>query len=322
VIYRREAKTNDIQHNKFIVYIKSTDQIASEVWTGSTNLSMGGIHGQTNVGHWVRNKAVAKKYKEYWDILSLDPGAREKDSASLKRSRNAALKEYIELLQPNIEFDSWDDIPQGITPVFSPRSGLSILETYVRMMDNAESMACITLAFGVNKLFKEHLHDNTANPKSKEPFVYIGAGQNTYKAWGAYIKDPLYNWAKEVSTISLGLNRHVAYIHSKFMLIDPLSADPVVVTGSANFSEPSTNSNDENMMIIRGDLRVADIYFTEFNRLFNHYYFRAVYQNAAEHSRADSTNLYLRPDDSWLEKYTPGKFRYKRVDMFSKMEGF
>ncbi len=65
-------------------------------------------------------------------------------------------------------------------------------------------------------------------------------------------------------------------MHCKFLLHDPLGADPIVVTGSANFSEASTTGNDENMVIVRGDRRVADIYFTEFNRLFNHYYFRAV----------------------------------------------
>ncbi|MEO5905466.1 MAG: phospholipase D-like domain-containing protein, partial [Saprospiraceae bacterium] len=115
---------------------------------------------------------------------------------------------------------------------------------------------------------------------------------------------------------------HVSYIHSKFLLVDPLSNDPVVITGSANFSADSTNRNDENMLIIRGDKRVADIYFTEFNRLFHHYYFRAVYNNAKENNRSDSASLFLRPTDSWLDKYKPGTFRYKRVDMFSKMEGF
>jgi phosphatidylserine/phosphatidylglycerophosphate/cardiolipin synthase-like enzyme len=48
-----------------------------------------------------------------------------------------------------------------------------------------------------------------------------------------------------------GLNHHVSYIHSKFQLMDPLSADPIVVTGSANFSAASTNDNDENMLVIR-----------------------------------------------------------------------
>jgi phosphatidylserine/phosphatidylglycerophosphate/cardiolipin synthase-like enzyme len=105
-------------------------------------------------------------------------------------------------------------------------------------------------------------------------------------------------------------------------LVDPLSADPVVVTGSANFSEASTNDNDENMMIIRGNQRVADIYFTEFNRLFNHYYFRSVYNNAAENNKTDEASLILQPNDSWLKKYEKGKFRYKRVEMFTKMDGF
>ena len=69
-----------------------------------------------------------------------------------------------------------------------------------------------------------------------------------------------------------GLNDHVNYLHTKYMLIDPLSDDPVVITGSANFSEASTIYNDENMVIIRGDTRVADIFLGEFMRLFNHFH--------------------------------------------------
>lgn len=48
----------------------------------------------------------------------------------------------------------------------------------------------------------------------------------------------------------------------------PLSDDPIVFTGAANFSEPSTTANAENMLVIRGDTRVADIYLGEFTRLF------------------------------------------------------
>lgn len=338
IIYKREANKNSIHHNKFIVFInKAKQNKATEVWTGSTNISMGGIHGQTNVGHWIRDNNTAKKYKKYWELLSDDPGGKEGDDAAAVRIKNSQLKKDIEDLQENIVFSSWDDIPQGITPVFSPRSGTSVLETYVNMFDNAESMACVTLAFGINKLFKDYLEDNTdanhisflllenedkPNKRSKTPFRYIGAKQNVYKSWGAYIEDDLYQWAREVTTRHLDLNVHVAYIHSKFILVDPLSNDPVVVTGSANFSEDSTTSNDENMVIIRGDKRVADIYFTEFNRLFNHYYFRSVYNNAKENNRADDSSLFLKPNDTWLKKYEEGKLRYKRVDMFTKMEGF
>ena len=65
-------------------------------------------------------------------------------------------------------------------------------------------------------------------------------------------------------------------MHTKYLLIDPLSKDPLICTGSANFSENSLTNNDENMILIRGSTRVADIYMTEFDRLFRHFYFRDV----------------------------------------------
>lgn len=58
------------------------------------------------------------------------------------------------------------------------------------------------------------------------------------------------------------------------MLIDPLGEDPIVVAGSANFSAASVKDNDENMIIVRGNKRVADIYIGEFMRLFSHHSFR------------------------------------------------
>jgi phosphatidylserine/phosphatidylglycerophosphate/cardiolipin synthase-like enzyme len=53
-----------------------------------------------------------------------------------------------------------------------------------------------------------------------------------------------------------GLNNKVLYSHTKFMLIDPLGDDPVVVSGSGNFSDKSVSDNDENMLLIRADTRV------------------------------------------------------------------
>jgi phosphatidylserine/phosphatidylglycerophosphate/cardiolipin synthase-like enzyme len=50
------------------------------------------------------------------------------------------------------------------------------------------------------------------------------------------------------------------------ILIDPLSDDPVVITGSANFSKNSKTNNDENMLIVRGKTRLADIFLGEFIR--------------------------------------------------------
>ena len=337
-VIKREARPSDIQHNKFMVLLKGAGQQPKEVWTGSTNISVGGIFGQTNVGHWVRNEVVAAQFQQYWKLLSDDPGGKEGDDAATKRTKNKAFRTAVDAI--SVAPDSFEQVQAGITPVFSARSDLKVLDLYVKLVDEAEKLACITLAFGIGKAFKEQLKDNTSqshisflllekedkpNKRSVQPFIAINASQNVYKAWGSFLREKLHRWAKETSARGLGLNQHVAFIHSKFLLRDPLSDDPIVVTGSANFSEASTNANDENMLIIRGNRRVADIYFTEFNRLFNHYYFRSVMEVL---SRGVTTNpstqdsLFLSETDAWLEKYAPGTLRTKRVKLFTDMAGF
>ena len=99
----------------------------------------------------------------------------------------------------------------------------------------------------------------------------IGQDRDVLFAAGGYLgRDWLANFLGERDN---PLNRN-DYIHTKFMLVDPLGDDPLVVTGSANFSQPSQRTNDENMLVIRGDTRVADIYFGEFMRIFDHHYAR------------------------------------------------
>jgi phosphatidylserine/phosphatidylglycerophosphate/cardiolipin synthase-like enzyme len=77
--------------------------------------------------------------------------------------------------------------------------------------------------------------------------------------------DSLTRWAKEVLT---GYNKRVLYLHTKVLLVDPISARPIVISGSANFSVASTSTNDENMLVIVGDTDLADVYLTEYARIF------------------------------------------------------
>jgi phosphatidylserine/phosphatidylglycerophosphate/cardiolipin synthase-like enzyme len=336
----RKAKPNDIAHNKFMVLLKGQAQAPSEVWTGSTNISDGGIHGQTNVGHWVRNKEVAARFKAYWELLSGDPGPKEGADRSTTLRENKAFRTAVEaLLETPASFAA---IPAGITPIFSPRIGPGVLDMYAHMVDEAKDLSCITLAFTISDVFKQRLRDNTKDshiaffllekedkpdPKSKKEFVGLNSTNNVYEAWGSFLRGALYQWAKETNAGALGLNQHVSYIHSKFLLMDPLGTDPIVVTGSANFSVASTNDNDENMLAIRGNRRVADIYFTEFNRLFNHYYFRSVQEKTRnlseeEKRRQNEQTLFLAEKDEWIKKYKPGSLKRKRVDMFRRMDGF
>lgn len=337
-IIQRTARPNNIAHNKFLLLQPKGSATPTQVWTGSTNISEGGIYGQTNVGHWIKNAGIAQEYKVYWDLLATNPGAKE--GSDTVRDDNKNFKVAVEAISADLTAEAVLKSPENLIPIFSPRPDVDMLDTYFELVDSSKESACITLAFGVSQALKDKLLDNTYKnsivfmmlekkdePRGKddtkrEASVVLNTRNNVYAAYGSYIDDPLNKWVKETNTQQLNLNTHVMYIHTKFLLRDPLSAQPVIVTGSANFSDASTKENDENMVIIKNNLRAADIYFTEFNRLFNHYYFRSVLLDLkAQGKTPDESQLFLSPDDSWLEKYTPGKLRLKRVQMFANMKG-
>jgi len=38
-----------------------------EVWTGSTNITLAGIFGHSNTGHWIKDADIAMNYMKYWN---------------------------------------------------------------------------------------------------------------------------------------------------------------------------------------------------------------------------------------------------------------
>lgn len=327
VIIAREARVSAIAHNKFLVL--SHGGAPAAVWTGSTNLTTGGVHGQSNVGHLVRDASTSTAYHAYFKLLAGDPGGRSSDTSAARRTKNAAFKAQVAALSPAPADRA--GVAAGITPVFSPRPDLGPLHTYAQLIGaGATSLACATFAFGIAQEIQDAAAAGTPDGPLRfflletrgKATVRLDASRNVYQAWGSELDHPLGQWVAETTTRELGLNRHVAFIHDKFLLCDPLGPDPVVVTGSANFSRASTLENDENMIIIRGDTRVADIYFTEFNRLFFHYYFRSVVQQVSARAGApesDAHALDLVENDTWTLKYAPGTLRAKRVQKLAEM---
>lgn len=309
----RERNKSYLSHNKFMVLSKGGNP--KSVWTGSTNISRGGIFGQTNAGHSVDDAKVANKFFQYWKELEKDPDGK-------------TLKAATEQIQPDIT--DVDAIPDGMTCIFSPRKDLDVLKFYADLLDSAKDCACITLAFGVHDLIAAALSDNDARNaltflmlEKDDPDIsdYIYKN-NIVKAVGSYIGgNTVYKWVRETNTLGLKLNRHVMYVHTKFLLKDPLSKEPVIVIGSANFSKAATDTNDENMIIIKGNTRVADIYFTEFMRIFNHYYFRWIARKTQENEVLESDSpAFLKSNyREWTDQYKAGKYKRKRIEIFSKM---
>jgi phosphatidylserine/phosphatidylglycerophosphate/cardiolipin synthase-like enzyme len=294
-----------IRHNKFIVLIHNGTPVG--VWTGSTNISAGGIFGHSNVGHAIWDQAVAQRYLDYWTRLAADDVTR------------------APLLHANIDAEATpgenDPAPDDhMLTLFSPRDDeddLPTLHWYAARMRAAERIVCVTFAFSLDEVFEEVLLerndilryavlDKRLDPDTEDAIDHVG---NTVIAAGAKLeKGDLVNFVGESLT---GFNRNL-YIHDKFLLVDPLGDDPLVVTGSANFSPSSQSDNDENMLVIRGSQRVADIYFGEYMRVFDHLYARYLVRKIAERGDGNPDAGYLKETSGdWL----PAHFRFGRKNL-------
>jgi phosphatidylserine/phosphatidylglycerophosphate/cardiolipin synthase-like enzyme len=68
-----------------------------------------------------------------------------------------------------------------------------------------------------------------------------------------------------------------AIIHDKVVVIDPLDEkNSVVITGSHNLGFKASYANDENMVIVKGNAKLAQAYAVHALDVFDHFRFRAV----------------------------------------------
>lgn len=309
----------NITHNKFLVLSENGHPI--QVWTGSTNITPSGFTGQSNNGHIVRDENIAQMYLDYWQKLAVD-------------TQREDLKKFVNAHTANPSANLAQD---SVTCLFSPRTGESMLDWYGGQMNQAQQTVMLTSAFGVTPKLAAYF-DNDRDylryvlmeqvsrseaaqamlQRDRDTRIVLGQGLGVQGSLGHWKDIPgwkLEKWMwREHHFRSSG---HVFFVHTKHMLIDPLTDDPRVFTGSANFSPDSLTSNDENMLLIRGDKAVADVYLTEFMRLLNHFYFRQVANQQARDGTSDPTVAHLAEDDGWVAgHYRPENYRAKRREMF------
>lgn len=305
----RASNPGYIAHNKFIVLLKQGTPAA--VWFGSVNWSQNGLFGQLNAGHELWDSTVATRFLTYWDQLASDP-----EAAVLRHQLTEALP------LPAI----W---PPGATPVFSPRAGREALDRYIEEIPGAD-VVMLTLAFSIDDKLAEALVPEApglryvlmdgvkGNKKQVDKITRIvkaiRAAESGRVAIGAYLRtNALDQFLLERSN---AMAEHVQYVHTKFMLVDPLGARPLVITGSANFSLASSKQNDEDMLVIAGDQEVADIYLGEFMRSYAHYAFRDAVGSAIKAGETFDSKP-LNEDCSWAAAYFDAGFKSRQRQYFA-----
>jgi len=142
-ITRNDVKQPPIAHHKFIVLLK--DGVAQAVLTGSTNFSLGGVFGQSNVVHCVDDPQVAGAYLDCWTLIAGNP-----DHGDLREALSQRHAVPTDLPPP------------GTSVLFSPRQTTEALQWYATRAKAAPRALFMTFAFGMSALFQEAYRDGAA----------------------------------------------------------------------------------------------------------------------------------------------------------------
>lgn len=313
IVSPRKAKPQTaIMHNKFVVLLKKSGKSFKPiaVLLGSMNWTDGGIYGQLNVGHIINDAGIAKAYDEYWKLLRQDL-----DSEDMKHALEQ-LTPVSQVIPPS----------PGMTPIFSPQRTDAMLHSYAGICASARC-AFVSAPFALSPII---LSAFTARPSELALRFFLldtegGLGNDQQVrviendpsnsiSIATTLRSPLHDFQGHLLEDKESFRHAGIHIHSKIILANPFGTDPVLIFGSANFSNNSTVVNDSNSLVIRGDTAVTDIYATEFMRMFETYHFRAsaahkltklekAKKSGADSKAQGSLKLALKEDDSWSEKY-------------------
>ena len=292
---RAAAPSGAIMHDKYVVLLK--DGQPQAVWTGSTNWTEGAVYGQLNVGHAVFDADIAALYEKSFELLAGDPDAKT------SKATNAQVT-------PVPKLPARQTLKQGVTAIFSPQSKLDMIELYADIAKGAE-LLMVSAPFLVHPDIRKTwstptttglryvLADKAGSFGPKGEIDVFNRTDGDVGVAATLLKNPLNDYQGKVLERAESYHHKGVHIHSKVILADPLGDDPILITGSANFSNGSTEINDSNSLILRGKSPVMDIYMTEFMRMFEHYLFR--YKQAAATDAAKP--LGLKDDASWSDPY-------------------
>lgn len=282
---KRGRVTSKIFHDKFIVLSRinaAGKRVPQAVLCGSTNFTENGVYRQANVVHVTDDNAVAMRYLELFDVIWNDPG------------EVSATRNWINANNPI-------DPSQRLFAGFSPRTGKTDLAEFINIINSADRDLLFATAF---KLPEDVL--NALLGTANDPVLRYGIQNTASRITGfhtdrtaeftapALLSSGLEGWVKE----GLRGQRGNLLVHTKVIVTNFTTDNPVVLSGSHNLSVPASNGNDENYLIMRGDTDLADRYGLEILRFYEHYRFR-YYAKKLKLKKAKPLAI----DDSWADDY-------------------
>lgn len=284
-----------LAHNKFLVIEESG--VPKRVWTGSTNWTMTGLCTQLNNALLVEDADVAAAYRAQWNLLR---EAKSEHPASLAQANmtpttvagadgiSAAVHFTREQRYADLKVlgDIVREAKEGVLFLMFIPGGSGVLKDVVEL---AAAKPDLLVRGVVSELPKGRGDEKTGSSATVKVTV-MGSGSPGGDGSLTYdVVQPdgrrhqTARWAAEITHQQFVHNVGHAIIHSKVLLVDPFSDQPIVVTGSHNFSRSASADNDENFIVIRGDRALAEAYAVNIDSAWRHYAYRVAQPHSDKH---------------------------------------
>jgi len=300
--HNRFISPGPLGHNKFLVRMDKSGK-SLIAWTGSTNWAPTGLCTQVNNGLLIEDSEIAQIYLDQWNRLRKAGSAFPKDLTAANSQPKKVGGDTPGKLRSTVWFTRASkgmDLDALNDEVKKAQQGILFL---MFMPGSAGLFSTVAARSAEPNLYVRGVVSELPNGRGDESAVDVNLidGKNHMPfhldiIQPEGVKNSFANFAAEVTHKQfLGGIGH-AIIHSKVLVIDPFSTDPVVITGSHNFSTSASSKNDENFIIIKGDHDLAEAYAVNILGAYAHYRWRAFL------TETDKPFNGLEDNDTWQAK--------------------
>jgi phosphatidylserine/phosphatidylglycerophosphate/cardiolipin synthase-like enzyme len=285
----RFVSSGALAHNTFLVVTDKNGE-PKRLWTGSTNWTTTGLCTQLNNALLVDNADVAAAYLEQWHALRDAGSAHPASLPTANKAPTAVGGSKAGTVRSSVHFTRAPgkvDLKALGAIVRSAREGL----LFLMFIPGASGVLSDVLALakakpkllvrGVVSELPKGRHDEKTGTTTTVKITIVGGNANVDGTQTFDVVQPEGHkyesawWAAETTHSQFLSGIGHAINHSKVLIVDPFSHDPTVVTGSHNFSNSASQSNDENFIVIRGDRPLAEAYAVNAESAWRHYAYRA-----------------------------------------------
>ena len=268
-----------IMHNKFVVIdAEAADPSRALVWTGSVNLSYKQIHTDPNNVIIIQDQSLARAYRlEFEEMFGSSGPTPDPELARFGPDKRDNTPHEFLIGGTRVEC------------YFSPTDGThhQILKA-IGSADHSIHVASMLIT-------KEDIGTALAAEA-----VQGGAVQVLIDDYDQYGK-PVVELLRASLGEDIRLHGEAGILHHKYMIVDQelAASDPLVLTGSHNWSESAQVRNDENTLIVH-DQGLANAYYQEFVPRFRNGKLLVSDKNSFMFLSQPGIELYPNPASGWI----------------------